>query len=119
MKYNVLKALRAASIEQLADITLRMAEVHPVTFEKILCDVAHVDTNHLFDVPYSGSRISLTTKQLNDVKATALAGNKVAGIKSLREACGIGLKEAKDLWEDMAAKGILDYKPDNYRSPGY
>ncbi len=115
MKSSIIKALREVNNDQLADIAIQMAEIHPVTFEKMLTKVLNIETNHQFIVPHSGQTVTLTTKQFNDLKATAFAGNKIAGIKLLREACGIGLKEPKDLWEDMAAKGVLDYRPDNYR----
>ena len=117
MKTNIIKALRAVSNDQLSEIALRMAELHPTSFEKLLIEIFNLETEHRFEVPISKQSVVLTTKQLAEIKATALAGNKVAGIKLLRDMLGLGLKEAKDLWEDMAAKGTLDYKLDNYRSP--
>lgn len=116
MKTNIIKALRLVSNEQLAEIAMQMAEVHPGLFETALVRLLNVETVHKFTVPNSGQVVTLTSKQFNDLKASAFGGNKVGGIKLIREATAIGLKEAKDLWEDLESQKILDYKPENFRS---
>jgi ribosomal protein L7/L12 len=116
MKTDIIKALRAVNNDQLAEIALRLAELHPEAFERELIAEMNIETNYRFVIPFSKQIVSLTTKQLNDLKSSALTGNKVMGIKIIREATSIGLKEAKDLWEDMEIKKVFDYKPENYRS---
>lgn len=102
MKHSVIIALRTVNEGQLAAIALQMAEKHPITFEKLLFDAvpaARTQEKFAFDVPFSnGTRVHFTQTELNQLRAIS-PGNKIAGIKLVREITGLGLKEAKDLVE--------------------
>lgn len=127
MKYNIMLALRTVTDKQLAEVAVRMADIHTPTFERILVEVldqvAYQGEKIRFRVPDPFGRepsqvyVSFTPKELLDIQATGLAGNKVSGIKLIRELTKLGLREAKDLYEKMVDDKVVDLKP--YSSPSY
>jgi ribosomal protein L7/L12 len=101
MKYTTLAALRLITVEQLADVALKMAESHPATFTRLLMEaVPEVPVTVEYLVPNSTERVRFDQKQLKVLNAFG-EGDKVPCIKQIREFTCLGLKEAKDLCEAM------------------
>lgn len=63
-------------------------------------------TAHLSAAPHSAARAAADPMvgAIEAVQAEIAAGNKIEAIKLLREATGLGLKEAKDAVERMAGE---------------
>jgi hypothetical protein len=107
MKHATILSLRAATETQLAAIALKMAEVHPTTFEKLLVEtVALTPPLRTFNVKwgndaFQGFDAHLTNDQLRKFAARNGPNDKVTCIKMIREELGIGLKEAKELSENL------------------
>ena len=107
MKHSVILALRAVTEAQLAGIALQMAEAHPVTFEKLLLEVVpQAPRTRTFKVkwgndPYQSFEAVLTNEQLRKFATHNGHDRKVACIKEIRQELGIGLKEAKELSENL------------------
>jgi ribosomal protein L7/L12 len=64
--------------------------------------------------PQTSGSASGAAPDLAEVSALLASGNKIAAIKRLRELTGLGLKEAKDYVEGMAATGALPAYPPAY-----
>lgn len=115
MKYAIMLALRAVTDNQLAEVAVRLADIPAVTsdFERILLEVMQnappvpIADRISFQVPISKTLVTFSKAELEQIKKLAEGGNKVGGIKLIREVTFIGLKEAKDLWEDMEDKKLF------------
>jgi ribosomal protein L7/L12 len=106
MKYQILSLVREASVNQLSDIALRMAELHPETFEKILILTVG---NDIGTYTINGVIVSLNTGQRKAIAAffgkhlDEFTRDKIKAIKLTRELTGLGLKDAKDFVEQIVA----------------
>lgn len=98
MKHVVLVALRKITADKLADLALKMAEAHPVTFERLLLEATGMEKKTTYVVPVTLEKVSFTDDELRSLGSHGLNG-KIACIKELRNTKGLGLKEAKDLCE--------------------
>ncbi len=93
MNYELLNRVRELSDGDLADVALRMAEVHPGTFEVLV-----LGNRLTYIVPNTNERVVFTTAELEQIRAEGARG-KVDAIRLVRNLKGLGLKEAKDLVE--------------------
>jgi hypothetical protein len=109
---NILRVIRNISEESLAEIALQLAEHHPEIF------VQFYNGNYntvKIQLPSWNDPIYIKPAQMEKIKSYG-EGYKVTCIKWLREEFGIGLKEAKDLSEELVHLGYLKHK--NW-VPGY
>jgi len=97
MNYEFMKALRLLTVDQLADIALKLASTDPETMEEFM-KLVTVEPGFVMIVPHSGQKVTFTQVQLNKLRSFG-RDHKVACIKEIREITGLGLKEAKDLCE--------------------
>jgi ribosomal protein L7/L12 len=100
MNAKLLRAVREATTEQLADIALQFAERYPDTFEAMLIPSTPPPARVAGRYP-NGTRydMALTPAQLGDIKAAGKLG-KINAIKAVRTALGVGLYEAKHIVDD-------------------
>lgn len=110
---NMLRLVRELSDSALVDVALRIAETDPVVFARaVLGETRYTCTIY-------GNRVELSfldLKYLQDMKCT----DKVRAIKWLREKFNLGLKEAKDLVEQLVDDKIIDqptWVPMPYKAP--
>ena len=118
MNANLLRAVREATTEQLADIALQFAERYPDTFETMLIPPTPPPARVAGKYP-NGTRydVALTSAQLRDIKAAGQLG-KVHAIKAVRTALGVGLYEAKHIVDDHPGWYVstqLVYTTDDFR----
>jgi ribosomal protein L7/L12 len=98
---NMLRLVRELSDSALVDVALRIAETDPVVFARaVLGETRYTCT--ICGIPVELSFLDL--KYLQDMKSN----DKVRAIKWLREKFNIGLKEAKDLVEELVSAKIID-----------
>lgn len=97
---NILAIVRDLTDSGLAEVAMKIAETHPEVFAEALLGEAAIHEFTLTD----GTTIRMTRTQLGVLESNS---NKVAGIKALREWFGIGLREAKDLSEDLVRRGFV------------
>lgn len=106
MKYSVLSRIRQMSDNELVEVALRVAEIHPETFEKLI-SVHEV----IFNVPHTDLRVGFTSDQVKELR-TYTIDTKVPCIKRIRQITGLAFKEAKDLCEAEFVK--RDYRREDY-----
>jgi ribosomal protein L7/L12 len=97
---NILAIVRDLTDSGLAEVAMKIAESHPEVFAQALLGEAAIHEFTLCD----GKTIRMTRTQLGVLESNS---NKVVGIKALREWFGMGLREAKELSEDLARRGFV------------
>lgn len=99
MKATVLNLVRSLSTEVLIEILFQMGESHPETFSTLI-EKKSPRTVLNVRVPNSTIVVHLTNAEFDELKVLGSKSDKyIVGIKRLREITGLGLKEAKDLFE--------------------
>lgn len=101
MNYQLYNFIRGATVDQLADIALKMIAEHPDTFQRL----ANINQANEFIVPISGQRVVFDDAQVFAIRGISQI-NKIDRIKKVREITQLGLVEAKNLVESQA---FIDY----------
>jgi len=103
---NMLRLVRELSDSALVDVALRIAETDPVVFARaVLGETRYTCSIH--SEAWGNIPVKIDRKQMDTLRAFE-AGDKVRAIKWLRETYNIGLKEAKDLVEELVSAKIID-----------
>lgn len=106
MKYEVLKWIREANANALADVAIRVAAMNPDLFLQAVEESGTSFDNRTFVV--QGQVRIVNAKDLDKLVACGDGPDKkVACIKLARELLDLGLKDAKDLIEHMMEEGTL------------
>lgn len=103
---NILRVIRNISEESLAEIALQLAEHYPEMFVQFYNGTYNTVKIQL---PSWDDPIYIKPAQMEKIKSYG-EGFKVTCIKWLREEFGIGLKEAKDLSEELVHLGYVKHR---------
>jgi hypothetical protein len=100
MKASVLSLVRTLQTETLVEILFKMAQSHPDSFEGHI--LQHAPERVIpVKVPFSDRVVQFSNIEFSELKGFGVrADKKVTGIKRIREITNLGLKEAKDLYEE-------------------
>jgi len=115
MKAEILTLVRNLSSDELIQALFQMAERHPETFDTVLFQKSPEKVIALY-VPFSDTIVHFSNQEYAELKALGTRSDKkVTGIKRVREITGIGLKEAKDLYEASFHDPVV--QPDTFGIP--
>lgn len=109
MDLKTMKLVRRLADDKLIDVALKLLARDPTLFNELNGGIIHVTIR---DVPYTVSEEQLT--KLQNI-TESYGSKKVTTIKEARQMFDIGLKEAKDLIEELTEAG--HFSKDCGRSP--
>lgn len=98
---NVLRIVREMSDQALAEVALRVSEIDPEVFARAVLGA------DLYETSINGIDVALSHEDLCKLQEHARLDQKVTAIKWLREKFNLGLKEAKDLTEQLAGENVI------------
>ncbi len=109
MNYEQVKMIRTTTDEQLVEIALRLFAYDSALFMSL-----HKGNVLQVRTAWNGETYTISAEQLNEIKNATTGqyggSKKVSMIKAARVMFNIGLKEAKELIEQMAREGHIYYE---------